>query len=61
MPGLEGRKGKGEVIMFFHVRLIILVAKKIDCCTECRQRIFCHCWDCKAINMNKIFYKFATF
>ena len=26
--------------MFFHVSLIILVSKKIDCCTECRQRGF---------------------
>jgi len=61
MPGLEGRKGKGEVIMFFHVSLIILVSKKIDCCTECRQKVFYHCLDCKATNMNKIFFKFAMF
>ena len=57
----EGRKGKGKVIMFFHVNLIILVSKKIDCCTECRQKVFYHCLDCKATNMNKIFFKFAMF
>ena len=47
--------------MFFRVCLIFFVSKKIDCCTECRKRIFYHCLDCKAINMNKNFFKFATF
>ena len=56
-----GKNKKRRWSWFFHVSLIILASKKIDCCTEGRQRIFYHWLDFKAININKTFFRFAKF
>ena len=58
MLGLE-KKGKGEVIMLFWCQPDH--SGEIDCCTEVRERVFYHYLDFQVTNMNKNFFKFATF